>query len=49
MKSFDITYRRMGESTATHISAKGESIEQAVESIRKLFPGCLIISVLLVS
>lgn len=42
---YDVTYRRMSESTASHLLHCCENIEQAVALTRQQYPGCLIIEV----
>jgi hypothetical protein len=45
---YDVTLRRMGDTTQTHRLVFTQSIERAIENTRKAFPGCLIINIILV-
>lgn len=42
---YDVTYRRMSESTSSHLLHCCADIEQAIELTREQYPGCLIIEV----
>ena len=49
MKAFDVTFKRMSETTPRHLLHLCDCVETAVELTREKYPGCLIINVLLVS
>ena len=44
--AFDVTFKRMSESTPRHLLHLCHNIEKAIELTREQYPGCLIISVL---
>lgn len=48
MKAFNVTFKRMSESTPQHLLHLCNSIERAIELTRYQYPGCLIINVILV-
>jgi hypothetical protein len=45
---YDVSFRRMGDTTSQHRLVFSHSIERAVENTRKSFPGCLIVNIVLV-
>ena len=49
MKAFDVTFKRMSETTPRHLLHLCADVEKAIELTREQYPGCLIINVLLVS
>ena len=45
MNLYDVSFRRMGSSSSQHRVVSCANIEAAIEDVRKLFPGCLILNV----
>ena len=46
--TFDVTFKRMSESTPRHLLHVCSNVEAAIQLTREQYPGCLIINVLLV-
>ena len=43
---YDVTYRRMGAESPSHLLHFCSDIETAIDMTRKQYPGCLIIKVI---
>ena len=48
MKAFDVTFKRMSETVPQHVLHLCDSMEQAILLTKDQYPGCLVISVILV-
>ena len=48
MHTYDVTFKRMSETTPRHLLHFCNDVEKAIELTREQYPGCLIINVLLV-
>ena len=46
MNAYDVTFKRMSETTPMHLLHLCANIEKAIELTREQYPGCLIINVL---
>jgi len=47
--AYDVTFKRMSETTPMHVLQICASMERACELTREQYPGCLIINALLVN
>lgn len=48
MHAYDVTFKRMSETAPSHLLHFCNDVETAIQLTREQYPGCLIISVLLV-
>ena len=46
--AFDVTFKRMSESTPRHVLQLCTSMERAIELTKEQYPGCLVINALMV-
>ena len=46
--AFDVTFRRMSESAPRHVLHYCNCMERAIELTKEQYPGCLVISTILV-
>jgi len=48
MRAFDVTFKRMSESTPRHVLQLCKTMERAIELTKEQYPGCLVINAILV-
>ena len=47
MRAFDVTFKRMSETTPQHVLQLCETMERAIELTKEQYPGCLVINAIL--
>ena len=47
MKAFDVTFKRMSETTPQHVLQLTATMERAIELTKEQYPGCLVINAIL--